>query len=61
MNGLVRVTRNLMGVDVNGDPDRYQRGVYDSIQKEWVHCTNLGGIAEVRSFCPLTGTEAFFA
>nr|WP_295679290.1 hypothetical protein [uncultured Lachnoclostridium sp.] len=47
MNGLVRVARNRKRVDANGDPVRYQRGVYDSIQREWVHCTNLGGIAEV--------------
>ena len=50
-----------MGVDVNGDPDRYQRGIYDSIQREWVSIDiNLGGIAEVISFCPLIGAKAFF-
>jgi len=36
-----------MGVDVNGNPVRYQRGVYDCIQTEWVSLdTNMGGIAE---------------
>ena len=50
-----------MGVDVNGDPDRYQRGVYDGIQREWMSKDiNMGGIAEVISFCPLRGAEAFF-
>ena len=29
------------------EPVRYQWGAYDSMQREWMHCINLGGTAEV--------------
>lgn len=36
LNGLVRVARKqvYLQVDANGNLNRYQRGVYDSIQTE---------------------------
>ncbi len=55
LNGLVRVARKQVNlqVDANGNLNRYQRGVYDSIQTERMqYSINLGGTAE-SSLCPL--------
>lgn len=35
-----------MGVDANGDPDRYQRGVYDGIQIEWMSLTSIWVVSQ---------------
>ena len=55
-NGLAREARNRTRVGAYGGPDRYQKGVYDSIQLEWaIFIVMLGGTAEAQELLSLLG------
>ncbi len=61
LNGLVRVTRNRKGVDVNGNPVRYQWGAFDRMQNEWAICRQFGWYRRsLRAFAPIIRGEGFF-
>lgn len=51
----------ILVVDADGNLIRYQRGVYDCIQIEWVLMHQFGWYRRsLYSFCPFRGAGAFF-
>ena len=69
MNGLLRATRKINLVDVDGFPARYQEGVHDGVQNERADVMSVkqGGTADyiikIYNLCPwmkYPGIEVFY-
>ena len=60
MNGLARAARNRKKLGADGNPVRYQRGAYDSMQNEWAIYRQFGWYRRSLKLLPLClGAKAF--